>query len=386
MRVMLIAGRAGNGTCGVADHALFLAAELARHHALGVTGGLARPTESDDAPKPVNVDLVYRRGTTPLADYEPALEDRPKLTLRPISGFGSEKWGELIALARDLKPDIVHLQYPAAEYRFSTMPVLLAAFRRRLGRARFVVTLHEFTASHYLRRQAASLLARKADAVIVPSAHNFGALQRKYAAKIHYIPNGNFFSMAGAAPSENAPREPQLLHFGLPSKTKDYSRLLRVFERLRRDNPDLTLRFVTPKSAELRLRLRYGIRHDLGGVKFAPPHPLPELWRLAESSLLVIFPFSFDTHRSSLINALSFHTPIAALGVHPRVAVEYAPNLPLTVAEDDDIQKLSVLISALKEDFSLASAEQLARQECLRDELSMSQIAARHTAVYNQLV
>lgn len=374
MRVMLIAGRAGNGTCGVADHALFLAAQL------------ARPSGGEGAPKPLNIDLVYRRGTTPLADYEPALEGRPALTLRPISGFGSEKWGELIALARDLKPDIVHLQYPAAEYRFSTMPLLLAAFRRRLRRARFVVTLHEFAASHYLRRQASSLLARKADAVIVPSAHSFGVLQRRYSAKIHYIPNGNFFSMTGAGPAESAPREPQLLHFGLPSKTKDYARLLTLFERLRSDNPDLTLRFVTPKGAELRLRLRYGIGHDLSGVKFAPPKPLPELWRLAERSLLVIFPFPFDTHRSSLINALSFRTPIAALGVHPRVAVEYAPNLPLTAAEDSDVQKLSKLIYALSGDFAFASAEQLARQERLRNELSMSQIAARHMAVYNQLV
>lgn len=374
MRVMLIAGRAGNGTCGVADHALFLAAEL------------ARPANGEDAPKALNVDLVYRRGTTPLADYEPALEGRPALTLRPISGFGSEKWGELIALARDLKPDIVHLQYPAAEYRFSTMPLLLGVFRRRLGRARFVVTLHEFTASHYLRRQAASLLARKADAVIVPSAHNFGVLQRRYPTKIHYIPNGNFFSMVSPGAINGAPREPQLLHFGLPSKTKDYARLLRVFERLRSDNPDLTLRFITPKSAGLRLRLRYGIRHDLSGVKFAPPQPLPKLWRLAESSLLVIFPFAFDTHRSSLINALSFSTPIAALGVHPRVAVEYAPNLPLAVAEDSGLRKLSELLLALRDDYTSASAEQLARQERLRDELAMSQIAARHTAVYNQLV
>jgi len=374
MRVMLIAGRAGNGTCGVADHALFLAAEL------------SRPSNGENAPKALNIDLVYRRGTTPKAEYETALEGRPKLTLRPVSGFGSEKWGELIALARDLKPDIVHLQYPAAEYRFSTMPLLLATFRRRLRGARFVVTLHEFTASHFLRRQASSLLARKADAVIVPSALNFGALQRKFAAKIHYIPNGNFFGMVSPGSSESAPREPQLLHFGLPSKTKDYARLLTLFERLRRDSPDLTLRFVTPKSAELRIRLRYGIKRELGGVKFAPPQPLPELWRLAESSLLVIFPFSFDTHRSSLINALSFSTPIAALGVHPRVALEYAPNLPLAVAEDGDIQKLSELVSALRDDYASASAEQLASQKRLRAELSMPQIAARHTAVYNQLV
>ncbi len=374
MRVMLIAGRAGNGTCGVADHTLFLAAELA-----GLSAG-------DTPAEPPQVDLVYRRGTTPLADYEPALEGRPHLTLRPLSGFGSEKWGELIALARHLKPDVVHLQYPAAEYRFSTMPLLLAAFRRRLRRARLAVTLHEFAASHYLRRLASSLLARKADAVIVPSAHNFGVLQRKFAAKIHYVPNGNFFSMAGAAPSDSAQREPQLLHFGLPSKTKDYARLLTLFERLRSDNPDLTLRFVTPKSAELRLRLRYGMRYSLSGVKFSPPKPLPELWRLAESSLLVIFPFSFDTHRSSLVNALSFATPLACFGVHPRVADSYAPNLPLDVGEDSATPKFSEYIGALKADFASAASEQLSRQKRLRNELAMPQIAARHTAVYNQLV
>src|SRR4030042_5333086 len=152
MRVMLIAGRAGNGTCGAGDHTLFLAAQLARD---------------------LQVDLVYRRGPPPLPDYEPALEGKTDLFLRPLSGFGSEKLGELSALIKYLQPDIVHVHYPATEYRSSVLPLLLALQRGRLRKARLVVTLHEFAASHFLRRSASRLLARRAHAGIVPPFQGF---------------------------------------------------------------------------------------------------------------------------------------------------------------------------------------------------------------------
>jgi len=364
---MLIAGRAGDGSCGVGDHALFLGAALAE------LPGVA-------------VELVYRRGAMPLPHYEPALEGHPRLTLRPLSGFGSEKLGELSALIRELKPDIVHLQYPAAEYRYSTLPLTLALRRKRLRGARLVVTLHEYAASRYLRRLAAGFLARRAQAVITPSAESFPLLARKLAGRLHLIPDGNFFDAVLREKQEPSARLPQLLHFGLPSRTKDYAGLFSLFARLRRCDPALTLLVITSRMAEFRLRLRHTTGGELAGVKFLPHQPLPELRRLAEESLLLLFPFTFDTHRSSLINALSFATPIAAFGTHPAVAQAYAPDLPLAVTDQPSFVELNDYLARLRSDFAGNAGGQLAKQEALRRKLAMGEIAARHLAVYNSLV
>jgi hypothetical protein len=361
MRILLIAGRAGDGTCGVADHALFLAAQLAQSE---------------------QVDLLYRRGSGNLAEYEPALQDAAGLTFSPIADFSPKSLKVLLEHIAKSKPDIVHLHYPAAEYRFSMLPLTLAAKRRAFAKSRFVVTLHEYNAAHPLRRWGERKLARAADAVITPSAQDTAELTALFGKKVVNIADGEFFSLAygkSDAPLEN--REMQLLHYGLPSKTKDFPRLFSLFYTLRAAHPQLRMKFVAPAGAVKELRKRYLAE----GVDFIPFLPLPELRALAEKSLLVVFPFAFDTHRSSLINALSFRTPLLSFGVYPAVATKYAPDLPMSLEADDAPEKVGTYINRLAERFEENAAPRLAQQARLKARLSMSRIAAAHLAAYNSL-
>ncbi len=361
MRILLTAGRAGDGTCGVADHTLFLAAQLAQSE---------------------QVSLLYRRGAGHLPTYEPALQEASGLSLSPISGFGAKFLRPLLARIAELKPDIVHLQYPAAEYRFSLLPLTLAAHRKAFAKSRFVVTLHEYHAAHPLRQWAARRLAQAADAIITPSAEDYAALHPRFGAKLRLIPDGEFFSLAcGEGGAPDARRNFQILHYGLPSKTKDFPRLFALFHALREAHPKLLLKFVTPSEAEDDFRKRY--RTD--GVEFIPCLPLADLRALAESSLLAIFPFVFDTHRSSLINALSFRTPLLSFGVYPEVAKQYARDLPMSLEAGEGAEKLAGFISSLADRFEENAAARLGQQARLKARLCMARIAAAHLAAYNSL-
>lgn len=366
---MQIAGRAGDGSCGVADHTFHLACALA---------------------KSAEVVLVHREGSEPAADYLNA-EGCGRVEQVAVSGFEAGRLAELIALINASEADIVHLQYPAAEYRFSLLPVKLVRSRAQFQRAALVVTLHEYHAAHPLRRMAARALLAEADACILPSTRDYALLAKtKWKRKLHQIPDGNFFGgvLAGEETTSYCNRVPAVCYFGLPSKTKDARWLLGLFAQLREAVPELKLKLiggVSPRGVEALAR-RMGLEKRVESVGFLP---LPELRAQVEHTLLAAFPFSFDTHRSSLINALSFRTPIVCAGVEPAVRRAYAPDLPMQVAQPQNLQEVSVVQGYLKAamgDFAQAAAGHLVAQSNLAAKLAMSEIAAAHLAVYNQVL
>jgi glycosyltransferase involved in cell wall biosynthesis len=366
---MQIAGRAGDGSCGVADHTFHLSCALA---------------------KSAEVVLVHRAGSEPLAEYRKT-EGCERVEMLPLSGFESGRLNELIALINDREPDIVHLQYPAAEYRFSLLPVKLVRSRAKFKRAALVVTLHEYHAAHPLRRAAARTLLSAADACILPSTRDFAQLARtKWKRKLHQIPDGNFFGLVleGEETAAYCNRVPAVCYFGLPSKTKDAKWLLELFAELSRAVPELKLKLiggVSPRGVAALAR-RMGLEGRVESTGFLP---LPELRAQVEHTLLAAFPFSFDTHRSSLINALSFRTPIVCADVEPEVRRAYAPDLPMHVAQPQNTKEITMVQDYLKaamSDFAQAAAGHLAAQRNLAGKLAMSEIAAAHLAVYNQML
>jgi len=369
MRILQLAGRAGDGTCGVADHTFHLSCALA---------------------KSADVVLVHREGSEPLPEYR-QIEDCGRVELQPLSGFEPGRLNELIALINAGEADVVHLQYPAAEYRFSLLPVNLARHRGLLKRAALVVTLHEYHAAHPLRRMAARRLLAAADACILPSTRDYAQLAKsRWKRKLHQIPDGNFFGPAlkGEEATSYCDRMPAVCYFGLPSKTKDARWLFELFAQLRRTVPELKLKLVggvSPRGVAALTR-RLGL---VGQVESAEFLPLPELRAEVERTLLAAFPFSFDTHRSSLINALSFRTPIVCAGVEPEVRRLYAPELPLQVANPQSAREVSVVqgyLKAASADFGLAASGHLVAQSKLGARLAMGKIAAAHLEVYNHVL
>ena len=93
------------------------------------------------------------------------------------------------AQARALKPDIIHVQYPMARYGSSLMPQRVV----RLPFYRHVVTLHEFSRAHLLRR-IAGLAFSRADGLVFTNPFERAAFGHWYPwsrDRAHVIPIGS---------------------------------------------------------------------------------------------------------------------------------------------------------------------------------------------------
>lgn len=99
-----------------------------------------------------------------VADYSEALATALQQAGLKVARVTHDHWGPgaFFQLSRKLKrvgPAVVHLQYPTAAYGWSLTPHTLAMLYTR---APLVITLHEFSAAHPLRRLASMAFLRAA--------------------------------------------------------------------------------------------------------------------------------------------------------------------------------------------------------------------------------
>jgi len=368
---MIISGRAGDGSCGVGDHSFFLAREL-----------------SDK----VEVYLLFRSGRGPRDEYSKLLP-KPNLHLVDLPAFSVSAISKVLKLIREICPTIVHLQYPAREFRVSSFPLLLSLAISHLRKTHLVLTLHEYLSSHPLRKLMSFLICSRAKLIIVPSMASFNVVKRNFPSKAVQIPDGAYFPLFGEArapgSSLNESRETRVLSFGLPGKTKRLAELLRLMEDLRKtsDLKDLNLTLIGYKQSNVNaISLR---SRNLSFVSFLPYQEVESLEKMARKSLLVVFPFNFDTHRSSLINSLALPAPIYCFGIEKAVLREKIEPLPLHPEGSGYEANLSALrdcLLSLRRNFEETGAPILARQRILLETFQMERIANQHLEVYNKVL
>ncbi len=371
----MIAGRAGDGACGVADHSLFLAVELAK------------------LCKHCQIFFFHVRGSAPRAEYRQLINE-PNLNLVELSNFSLFNLPNVISLINSLRVDVVHLQYPAREYRFSLMPLFFALNRESLRASVFVLTVHEYMDAHPLRRFSVRAIVSHSDLSIIPSCRNFRILQGLGVRSAHYVPNGAFFHklIPAGHPSLSAfqKRALNLLHFGIPSKTKRLRELVDLVSDLRRTShlADLTLTLVGG-NARISALLR-GAKNSSGRfVSFMPAQDVSSLCKLAQESILTVFPFTFDTHRSSLINALGLPSPVYCFGVEKELKEKFGDLLPFHPEDntyEGKLVSLREVLSSLNSDFSKLGRLALSRQGELLRRFSIENIAKDHFSLYNSLL
>ncbi|MBI2783128.1 MAG: glycosyltransferase [Gammaproteobacteria bacterium] len=192
MKVLLLAPEQG-GPCGVLDYALRLAAAL---------------QESG-----VRVTIAHG-------------ERKGRLSVRAVA-----------AQARALRPDIVHVQYPMARYGSSLMPHWLA----QLPRCRTVVTLHEFSRAHLLRR-IAGLAFSRADALVFTNAFERAAFGHWYPwsrGRGHVIPIGSNIPWLSAREARD---RDEVCYFGLIRPEKGLEAFLALARLAADAAPELRFR------------------------------------------------------------------------------------------------------------------------------------------------
>ena len=156
-----------------------------------------------------------------------------------------------------LQPDIVHIQYPTAGYGYRLVPQLFAMRRNS------VVTLHEASQSHILRKLLLYPFSVRAQHLIFPSAYElqFAKKWAPWIARISsVIPIG---SNIDAVPDSANRRDQEIAYFGLIMPKKGLEEILKLAELIRGTESALTIRIIgkvhskhEAYSRQLRLRSR----------------------------------------------------------------------------------------------------------------------------------
>ncbi len=128
----------------------------------------------------------------PSAAYEPTVH-------AVMTSTGWALWGYVSQAVRELRPDIVHIQYQSAAYGLRAAVNLLPwRLRRMRGRPRVLTTFHDlrfpylFPKAGPLRHQAVLALARQSDASVVTNPADWVRLQAAgLTRKLHPIPIGS---------------------------------------------------------------------------------------------------------------------------------------------------------------------------------------------------
>jgi len=173
---------------------------------------------------------------------------------RLVAGWGWAAWRQTAGFARQVRPDVVNLQYQAAAYQMHPAINLLPAALSK--RAPVVVTFHDLRAPYLfpkagpLRRQAILIMARAARAVIVTNVEDEDTLRRAGLAQVFRVPIGSNIAPAriegfdrGAwLRARGAPESALTVgYFGFLNESKGGETLIRALAEVRAQGLDVKL-------------------------------------------------------------------------------------------------------------------------------------------------
>lgn len=250
-------------------------------------------------------------------------------TINQISSWRLGMLPRLMRMIEAARPDVVHIQYPAAGYNNGLAPNILplAASLLQPGFP-VVVTLHEFSVAHPLRRLSALFFLLCARRIVVcdgreqRAVNRFLRLRRQKATLLPLAANipvfAPFISMNRYTSEQQNPRrdgrELTLCYFGFVSKSKDVFFLLKVLASLRGEGLPLRLLLIGGITREARGKLS-ALMDDLELTEyvtltgFCPPETVSR--HLTESDV-ALFPFrdGVSLRRSTFLTAMQHGLPV----------------------------------------------------------------------------
>jgi len=252
-----------------------------------------------------------------------------------------EKWGfwsgkKIAKSIEDIKPDILHIHYPAKGYGKSLgVPHLPMTLKSRRDKFRIVVTLHEFKLSHSLRKRASFTLIEPSQAVVMPCPLELDALKKRHASVFKKIHEAIPVGPVGPSPEDYPPEEKKrlrertrsnlgldrdsvaLLHYGTPTKSKGFDILFKGMEILMMQGINIRLLIAGDYDPEVNnfhreLKKRSEKTDVSSRISWLGRVPLDELPGIFLASDLGVFPFTdgYSFRRSSLNGVLAWNVPI----------------------------------------------------------------------------
>lgn len=194
-----------------------------------------------------------------VGDYTEQLEKQLQDQGNEVKVFHEESWplNQLHRISESIssyKPHVVHIQYPTVTFGTSLLPHVLAWKLRRRG-IPVVVTLHEFSQSHPLRKLASLLFGWVARRMIFTSTYELKAYQRwmpLIQSRASVIPIGSNIPFV----AEQSGRDPLLVvYFGLIRPEKGIEEFIELARLAEID--DKPFRFLIMGSPQEKTRTYY---------------------------------------------------------------------------------------------------------------------------------
>lgn len=366
MKIVLVSGSFPEMPCGVGDYTSGLAAAIVKV-----------------APD-VKVEVITSEDTR--------VRPSSGIILHEIKGWGCRYLGELMRLLATLKPDLLHIQYPTRGYGKGLAPNLLPLVLR-ICRPNLpvVVTLHEFTIAHPLRKLSSLFLIFCPHRLVACDGREqrmLNRLRKLRGGRVELIPLGANIPMCvqGVLRGNGSDRI-TFCHFGFLDKSKDGTLLIDVLAKLRQEQFPVRLVFVgeiTPdKQAWFRkLAEDRGVAEAVSFTGFCSPE---DVSRYLASSDIGLFPFrdGVSLRRTSFLAAMQHGLAV--------VTTQAGNYVPTELVDGENV----LLVPAGDRERFVQAARRLALDATLRHKLSVNArrwgasfaweiIARRHLALYRQ--
>lgn len=336
----------------------------------------------------IQIDIVTSE------DSRVAVPNHPRLAVQQVHGWGTKDIPELLRLIENWRPDVVHVQYPSKGYGMGLAPNLIPLLLR-FSRLRIpvMVTLHEFSIAHPLRRLSTIFMLCCSNRIIVCDGREQVAVKRLF-----FFTGGKtmLFPLAPNIPviKLHRPRLGQdsgwtLSYFGFVDKSKDFQVLVETLSALRTEGFPIRLLFIGGVSTENQERL-YGIASAKGvtqGISFTGFCSPEAVSRYLAETDIALFPFrdGVSLRRASFIAAMQHGLPVVTTRAKGYLPAGLKDGENVLLVDPSDGPGFVVAVRRLLLDAHL-------REKLSRGALSWAapftwdRLAAQHQEIYREVL
>lgn len=206
-----------------------------------------------------------------------------------------------------------HVQYPMLAWRRSATPLLLLLWLKWRGHRQTVLTLHEFSRSHWARRMVCVLLMRLSPAVVNTTSIEAESMQRWLPGKVRSetIPIASNITLASIAPINQV--RSGIIFFGLLAPNKGLEHFLSITQPWTQTNAVVSVIGHLVPSHEAWME---GIVRQFPGVSFFHSLADHEVSRRLRQGLVALLPYpdGISERRGSALAALEHGLQVVTTG------------------------------------------------------------------------
>ncbi|MCF6148422.1 MAG: glycosyltransferase family 4 protein [Candidatus Kuenenia sp.] len=286
----MITGSFPNAPCGVGDYTYRLA------------NGLAKPG--------INIAVITTDDAAITASENNAIS-----VFKLIKNWRLYNIFKIIHCIKKIQPDCIHIQYPTRGYKWFLLPNMLPLFCRWFfPKIQRIVTIHEFSIAHPLRKMGMIFLLLFSDKIIFPDQREAESVLKWLPiikTKYTIIPIGANIEPSLHKKMAEKPQDiPYIVYFGFATKSKGIDTLLHALKQLRPFAISCKLVMITQLSYPLQEMInKLNLEHEI----VVTGHCFPEqISHYFQNAFACVLPFNdgISLRRSTFLTAICHNVPV----------------------------------------------------------------------------